>query len=166
MQKDTSRVYGELKINDVPDGWTVNSNNFLDIDPDNNFTIEDVESVFKEDIFQVGHNGYLIDLGFYGNYSDNRSGFFRLYVIKGDFLKGVLMESFISRSKEEIANKIIRYFDLISKNVLGNVDGINFGNNSDNFPYDFHIYSAIENVNSSLTEDEILVFSTASRKSD
>jgi hypothetical protein len=158
-----NRALTKRKIPYLPDGWSIECNNFMDIEPDNDWGIEEVGDIFTEDILHAKYNGYLIDLGFYGDYYENRTGFFRLYVIKGDFINGTLFESFISRSTNEIVIKIARYFDLIKGGFLGNVKGIEFGNNS-NFPDDIHIYSAIDGISISFAEDEIIALSSTSKK--
>ena len=138
----------------IQDCWTVEQNNFIDLEPDNNFDIDLVAENFVEDILQATLNGYIIDLGFYGSYYENRNGFFKLLVIKGDFLQGELFETFISRSTDDIAAKLNKYFDIISTHQLDNIKGYIYGQSTKNID-DFDIYSAIDNVKRHLTDNEI-----------
>jgi hypothetical protein len=137
--------------------WTIKQNNFIDLEPDNKFDIGVVAHNFGEDILQATFNEYVIDLGFYGNYYDNRNGFFKLFVIKGDFLQGELFEAFISRSTEDIKHKLDIYFDIIPKNQLDNIKGYFFGQLAMDIN-DFDIYSAIDNIQRKLTNEEINQF--------
>ena len=139
----------------IPNCWTINRNNFVNLEPDNHFDIDLVAHNFVEDVFQATWNKYIIDLGFYGNYDDNRKGFFKLYVIKGDFLQGTLYETFISRSTNDIKNRLDMYLDIIPKNLLENVQGFTYGDLTENSLIDFHVYSAINNVQLNLTDSEL-----------
>ena len=138
----------------IPDCWTIKRNNFIDLEPDNNFEIDLVAENFVEDILQATFDDYIIDLGFYGNYNENKNGFFKVFVIKGDFLQGELFETFISRSIEDIAAKLNKYFDIISTHQLYNIIGYVYGQSTKNID-DIDIYSAIDKVQRHLTSNEM-----------
>ena len=80
--------------------------------------------------------------------------FFKVFVIKGDFLQGELFETFISRSIEDIAAKLNKYFDIISTHQLDNIIGYVYGQSTKNID-DIDIYSAIDKVQRHLTSNEM-----------
>ncbi len=140
----------ELKI---PACWEVFNNNFLDIEPDNKYPIDEVFYHFDEDILWADYNGYFIDLGFYGSYLNDRNGFFKIIVAKGDFQNGELYEIFISRSTGDIKEKLNYYFDAIPKGFLDKINGFKFEDDIA-FIADFDIYSAVDNISKKLMEKE------------
>ena len=97
-----------------PKGWIISKNEFVDLEPDNDFPIEDISIFFIEDILQANFNEFTLDLGFYGDYTTERTGIFKLVLIKGDFINGEIVDSLISRSTNEIKNKINFFFNYIS----------------------------------------------------
>jgi hypothetical protein len=54
----------------------------------------------------MSYENYVIDLGFNGNYWDDRTGVFCLVVLYGDFREGILYERFLTRSTKEIKDRI------------------------------------------------------------
>ncbi|MFP9113973.1 hypothetical protein ACLI1A_08515 [Flavobacterium sp. RHBU_3] len=107
------KLYFPLKPLVIPDVWKVYKNDFTVLEPDNNYPIDDVFYYFIDDLLQATYNGYCIDLGFNGEYLDNRDGNFKLVVLKGDFLDGEVLETFTSRKTEEIKKKLDYYFEMI-----------------------------------------------------
>ena len=98
----------KIELN-IPSYWKTHWNHFLSIDPDNNLPIDDVWFYFSlEDIAYFTFKEYFIDIGFYGDYSDNRSGTFRLIISKGSFLDPSLFE-FETRSSLAIKEQIEKY---------------------------------------------------------
>lgn len=104
-----------LKLLSIPDAWKVYKNDFTSLEPDNTYSIDDVFHYFTEDLFQAHYKEYCIDLGFYGQYLDNRKGNFKLIVLKGDFLDGEVLETFTSRKTDEIKEKLEYYFEMIPR---------------------------------------------------
>ncbi|MDI9310539.1 MAG: hypothetical protein QM535_10005 [Limnohabitans sp.] len=129
----------------IPKEWKVYKNDFMDLEPNNSYPIDEVWYYFQEDILQATYNDYLIDLGFYGDYSNNRKGFFRLIVAKGDFNEGELFEKYISRSTEEIKNKLEFYFNFILGDEIESLSGLKYGEYENQVEYD--IYSSIDKIN-------------------
>ena len=144
----------KLKELQIPDCWTIVKNDFVDLEPDNNYPIDQVFHQFYEDILNTTYKDYMIDLGFYGRYSDNdREGFFKIVVFKGDFNDGEFFEFFISRSTDKIKDKLNFYFDAIPTGKLDKIKGISY---DDNYDFNsFHIYSAIDNINYRLTNKDL-----------
>lgn len=124
----------------------------MDLEPNNSYPIDEVWYYFQEDILQATYNDYLIDLGFYGDYSNNRKGFFKLIVTKGDFSEGELFEKYISRSTEEIKKKLEFYFNFILSNEIERVSGLKYGKNKNQLEYD--IYSSINKIKIKLTDED------------
>ena len=137
----------DLKIPIMEKAWTVATNWFVDLEPDNNFEIDAVWFHFDEDLFQATCNGYVIDLGFYGDYLDSRQGVFKMYVMKEHFLEGVLYECFESRSTTEIKNKMEYYLALILQRGLAEFTGIPYGEESETYIENVGLYSAMEKQN-------------------
>lgn len=104
----------KLKEINFPKGWIISKNDFVDLEPDNDFPVENITLFFIEDILQANFNEFTLDLGFYGDYTIERSGFFRLLLIKGDFINGEIIDSLMSRSTNEIQSKINFFFNYIS----------------------------------------------------
>ncbi|HNF49496.1 MAG TPA: hypothetical protein PKG56_04675 [Chitinophagaceae bacterium] len=144
----------QLKKLIIPEQWKVVKNDFVDLEPDNSYPIDQVFYHFDEDILNVTYNDWCIDLGFYGGYLDNnRSGFFKIVVFKGDFNDGEFFEFFISRSTDKIVDKLNSYLKIIPTGQLENLSGVKY---DDEYDFDtFHIYSAIENIDYRLSNDEL-----------
>ena len=144
----------QLKKLLFPEQWKVIKNDFVDLEPDNNYPIDQVFYHFDEDILNVTYKDWCIDLGFYGGYLDNdRKGFFKIAVYKGDFNDGEFFEFFISRSTDAIKDKINLYLTAIPNGELKDIRGIKYDDN-----YDFnsvHIYSSFYKINYRLTDKEL-----------
>ena len=69
-----------------------------------------------EDLLQAKYKDYLLDVGFYGENAE--TGIYRMYVIKGDFLNGILIEKFETLSVEELKTKVNFYLDMLPKEKL------------------------------------------------
>jgi hypothetical protein len=139
------------KIN-IPEDWKIDKNEFVDLEPNNSYPIDGIWYYFQEDILHATYNEFFIDLGFYGDYLDNRKGFFRLVVAKGDFGKGELYEKFLTRSTEEIKEKLEFYFDLLLKENIENLSGLKYGEEDNKVEYD--IYSTINNIFKKLSDED------------
>ncbi len=138
---------------EIPDCWKVIKNHFMDLEPDNTHPIDDVFFVFDEDILYATYKDYSIDLGFYGGYTNDRAGFFKVVIFKGDFNYGEYFEFFISRSTDEIKNKLNFYFKSIPEGKLDNLTGLIY---DDDYDFrSFHVYSTIENISYRLTREEV-----------
>ena len=124
----------------IPKDWKTCKNDFLDLEPDNELPISEVNIYFDEDILLLTQGEYFIDLGFYGgNYSIDRSGFFRLIVAKGDFGKGYLYENFITRSTNEVKTRVELYASLISNRNIFSLQNIMYGSEID---INYYLYSS------------------------
>lgn len=145
------------KALNIPKEWKVYKNDFMDLEPNNSYPIDEVWHYFQEDILQATYNDYLIDLGFYGDYLNNRKGFFRLIVTKGDFSEGELYEKYVSRSTEEIKKKLEFYFNFILSNEIQSFSGLKY-DEAHQFEYD--IYSSIDKIKIKLTDDDFEKLST------
>jgi hypothetical protein len=144
----------QLKKLTIPEQWKVIMNNFVDLEPDNNYPINQVFGYFDEDILIASYKDWFIDLGFYGGYlANNRSGWFKIEIFRGDFDNAEYFEHFISRSTDQIKDKLNLYFIAIPNGQLDNVRGIRYDEN-----YDFnthHIYSAIDNIDYKISDKEL-----------
>lgn len=144
----------QLKKLLIPEQWKVVKNDFVDLEPDNNYPIDQVFYHFDEDILIITLNDWLIDLGFYGGYSaNNRRGFFKIVVYKGDFHDGEFYEFFISRSTNKIKDKLNFYLTIIPSGQLDNIRGLKYDDNYDH--NSLHIYSAINNIDYRLSDLEL-----------
>lgn len=144
----------QLKKLLIPEQWKVVKNDFVDLEPDNSYPIDQVFYHFDEDILNANYKDWCIDLGFYGGYLDNdRSGFFKIVVFKGDFNDGEFFEFFISRSTDKIKDKLDSYFTAIPNGQLDSKNGLKYDDNYDH--NSFHIYSAIDNIDYRLSDLEL-----------
>ncbi|CAM4154431.1 hypothetical protein FLJU110815_19645 [Flavobacterium jumunjinense] len=146
------------KIN-IQEDWKIYKNEFVDLEPNNSYPIDDIWHYFQEDILHANYKDFFIDLGFYGEYLDNRKGFFRLIVAKGGFGKGELYEKFLSRSTDEIKEKIEFYFNLILSKSVENISGLKYDNEEHVDEYD--IYSAVNNIFIKLSDEDFEKLSTS-----
>ena len=142
-----------LKPLNIPADWTVKWNHFIDLEPDNKLSRKDVWIYFEEDLAYLFKDDYFIDLGFYGNYLENRAGFFGLKVISGQAGKGILYEQFISRSTDLIKDKIERYARWISSGEIANYQGLTFEKQED---LDNLFYSSVDGIHKKLTKEECI----------
>lgn len=138
---------------DIPDSWKILKNDFLNLEPDNNYPIDDVFYHFDEDILNVTYKDFSVDLGFYGGYLNDRNGFFKIVVFKGDFNDGEFFEFFISRSTDEIRDKLNSYFKAIPAGQLDKIAGVKYDDNYDHSS--IHIYSSLDKIDRRLTKDEL-----------
>lgn len=143
----------DLKDLNIPKEWKIHKNDFITIEPTNNLNIDDVWDYFQEDIFQANFKDFFIDLGFNGTYLKNRNGFFKLIIAKGDFGSGELYEKFLSRSTDEIKEKIEFYSELIINEKINNYQGIIYDEIDIN--NEFHFYSAITDTKIKLSRKEL-----------
>lgn len=74
----------------LPEEWQITYHNWYEHDEDQ-----------TEDLFQAKFRDYLIDVGFYSDH-------FTLYVIKGDFLNGVLIDKYKGETIKDIQSQIDR----------------------------------------------------------
>jgi hypothetical protein len=138
---------------DIPDSWTIHKNDFLDLEPDNSFPIDEVFHHFDEDILNATYKDYCIDLGFLGSYLNDRKGFFKIVVFKGGFHNAEFFELFISRSTDEIRDKLNLYFKAIPTGQLDNIKGFKYDDNFDHST--FYVYSALDKTDHRLTNQEL-----------
>jgi len=144
----------QLKKLLIPNQWKVVKNDFVDLEPDNNYPIDEVFYHFDEDIFIATYNDWLIDLGFYGGYGDNnRRGFFKITVHREEFNELEFFEFFISRSTDKIKDKLNLYLTTIPGGQLDNIGGLKFDEHYDF--NSFHIYSAIDNLDYRLNDIDL-----------
>ena len=136
-----------------PSDWKVHWNRFVNLEPDNDLPIKQVFHYFDEDIIYATNKDYFIDLGYYCSYLENRRGFFRLNVGRGDFSKGVFYEIFFSRKTEEIRKKIELYLSIISTGEIMELTGfIHDEDLSSRLEYD--VFSAVNEIKRNLSENE------------
>lgn len=107
-------------------GWKVAWNNFYRIEPDNKFPMTEVAGYFSEHLFMAQNDQFMIDVGFHGTYHLNREGHYSLYLIKGDYYKGELLEKRIFRSQLQTANLLQDLLIQVSKNRFKKVEGLKF----------------------------------------
>jgi hypothetical protein len=143
----------------IPKEWKVYKNDFIDLEPNNSNPIDYIWYYFQEDILQAHYKDFFIDLGFYGEYLDNRKGFFRLVVAKEDFAKGELYEKYLSRSTDEIKEKLEFYFNLILSENFENLSGLKYGEEEHEEHYD--IYSVVNNTFMKLSDEDFEKLSTS-----
>lgn len=74
------------------------------------------DEYFSEDLLQAKYKDYLLDVGFYEENAE--TGIYRMYVIKGDFLNGILIEKFETSDLEKLKTKVNFYLDMLSKEKL------------------------------------------------
>ena len=74
------------------------------------------EENFAEDLLQAKYKDYLLDVGFYGENAE--TGIYRMYVIKGDFLNGILIEKFETFSVQKLKTKMNYFLDMLPKEKL------------------------------------------------
>ena len=135
----------------IPSDWKVFKNHFLDLEPDNDLPIKQVWHYFDEDISLFEKGEFFIDLGFGGGaYLEDRSGFFKLIVAKGNFEDITYYESFFSRSTDDIKDKIEFYMKLISNGEIQNYEGL-APETDETLSVDFDLYSSIHQVKKKLT---------------
>lgn len=112
----TNNYLQSLKI---PGGWEIIQNRFLDIEPEQLNKDDDIWDEFTQDILQIKHKwrNVIIDMGWYPDIDP--SGHYMLLAIKDKNWESPI-ESYESRSKEEIKNKIEFFLEKFS----GNSDNI------------------------------------------
>ncbi|MFT5916741.1 MAG: hypothetical protein ACI81T_003251 [Bacteroidia bacterium] len=108
-------------------GWQVTRHDFFAIAPENALPIVKVQDYFTENLFQATNGNFTVDLGFYGTYHQNRDGNFVIYLIKGDFYTGELLEKVTTRSKEEAVLFLEQYMKNVNKGVYFKKEGLGFG---------------------------------------
>ncbi len=121
-------------------GWVVAQDNFYKIEPDNKLPIGKVYGYFSEHLFQARYGTYVIDVGFYGTYHLNREGHFGLYLIKGDFQQGILLEKHNCRSMSQMNNLLQALIDQVTEGAYEKTKGLKFG--ADTFLVGLKQYSA------------------------
>ncbi len=141
----------KLKKINISKEWKIHKNEFYDIEPDNEYPLDEVWTYFINDITQMYFKDYTIDLGFNGDYLSDRNGAFNLTVLKGDFLKGVLFERFISRSTNEIESLINLYIKLIESGDINELKGFQFDNSISQY---FDLYSAYYGIKTKLNDND------------
>lgn len=101
----------------ISTGWNISYNKFLEVEPNDLKEDNDIWMHFTQDILQIKYTfkkiNLMIDLGWYPETEFN--GTFRLEVIKDKEWDNPL-ETFESRSKKEIVEKIEKIIDKISNN--------------------------------------------------
>ena len=71
---------------------------------------------FAEDLLHAKYKDYLLDVGFYGK--NPETGIYRMFVIKGDFLNGILIEKFETSDVEKLKTKVNYFLDMLPKEIL------------------------------------------------
>jgi len=115
----------------IPSGWKVNRNVFFALNPTDEYS-EDELSVHlfdQEDLLQLEFNDYFIDLGWYMG----KDGSFGLNLIKGNWLEGLLLERFVSRSYKDVAERINDILKAIDDREFEDVKGLPIDNNQSQF---------------------------------
>jgi hypothetical protein len=139
----------------IPEQWKVIMNNFVDLEPDNSYPIDEVFGHFDEDILMASYKDWFIDLGFYGGYlTNNRSGWFKIEISRGDWGEKEFFEHFISRSTEKIKDKLNLYFVAIPNGQLDSMKGISYDQSYASDSH--HIYSAMDKVDYRISTAELL----------
>ena len=139
---------------EVPENWKLFKNEYYDIEPDNKLEIEKVEDYFIQDMLGIKFDNFVIDLGFYGHYWEERKGFFRLNIFEGTFHDGKLYEMIISRSVKEINEFINFYIERVPKRELQELIPFEY-RNTDLASLNFHIFSASKGLKIKLTKKEL-----------
>lgn len=90
---------------EIPFHWKINHHQWYEKD-----------EYFAEDLLQAKYKDYLLDAGFYGENAEK--GIYRMYVIKGDFLNGILIEKFVTSDLEKLKTKVNYFLDMFPKEIL------------------------------------------------
>ena len=108
----------ELESLEIPESFTVVHHEFFAYDPVTDYSIEENHLHLTEDLFQVIHEPtqLVIDLGWYGNKTDNR-GEFVLNVIRNDFWDEPLSKIF-EKSQKEITRVLKKTLFAINAGLL------------------------------------------------
>ena len=138
---DTSHQKANLQSLNISEGWTVRQHEFYDIDPEGNVENDDTFWMFSEDLLQIEMDGYVLDLGWYGEQDGN----YCLYLIRGNFLTGDLLEKFQSRDRRTIQARIKTLADAVTSGRFDNLSGYSVTEDSDKTMDDFENYSCFKN---------------------
>lgn len=103
---------------DIPTSFTVVHHEFFAYDPVEEYSIEDNHRYLGEDLFQVIHEPtqLVIDLGWYGNKTDNK-GEFVLNVIRNDFWDEPVSKIF-EKSQKNITSVLKKTLFAINTGLL------------------------------------------------
>ena len=125
----------QVKIQQIKSvrNWTVTRHELFNIAPDNALPITKAQDFFTENLFQATNGNFTVDLGFYGTYHQNRDGNFVIYLIKGDFYTGELLEKVTTRSKEEAVAYLEQYMKNVNKRLYRKMEGLEMGEMLYNF---------------------------------
>lgn len=102
-ESDCMKIF-ELQPLRIPAGWTVKYNTFSEYDPEKDGAEYSYE--LQEDLLQLANKNLLIDLGWYPN--GDVDGSYKLFLVdmNGDRPFDMPLESFCSKSRQEVIYKI------------------------------------------------------------
>lgn len=96
----------------IPKDWIIIKNDFNDEEVSADFPEEDILLLKKQDV--------CLDVGWYGG----SEGRYILYLFRGNWLKGELLEKYSSSIKWNIRTRIYEIFKSIDEGVFVGVEGI------------------------------------------
>ena len=82
-------------------GWKVDRHQLFEIEPDNSYELASVAKYFTTNLFQANNGTFTVDLGFYGTYHQDRAGSYAIYLIRGDFYEGEILEKVSTRTQTD-----------------------------------------------------------------
>jgi hypothetical protein len=114
----------------VKEPWQVVQDAFYNIEPDNTLPLGKVAGYFSEHLFQGLYGDFVIDAGFFGTYHLDRTGHFGIYLLKGNFYEGELLEKRIFRSSAKASAFVQGLITLVTEGKYEKTKGLKFGNDS------------------------------------
>lgn len=134
----TSQQTIELQPLKISDRWTVGKHEFYAIDPDGNVEGDNTFWMFSEDLLQIEMDDYVLDLGWYGD----EDGAYCLYLIRGNFLTGELLEKFKTRDRQKVVARLNDITKAVETGQLDNVRGYQVSEDGEKTVDDFENYSS------------------------
>jgi hypothetical protein len=116
-----------LSLN-IPKGWEVNLHNFFEVDPRFPYPQEVIADHLSQYLFQATSTcgKYTIDVGFYGEYDLTRKGTFTVYLIRGDFHKGELLEKYRFEQHQPVVECVNKLMNLVVNGAYEKLDGLSY----------------------------------------
>lgn len=108
------------------EGWIVSQDKFFSIEPNNSLPLGEVAGYFNEHLFQGLYGDFVIDVGFHGTYHLDRVGRFSIYLLKGNFYKGELLEKRIFENTAQAAACVQELIDKVSQGAYKKTEGLKF----------------------------------------
>lgn len=133
---------------DTPTDWDIKRNEFYDIDPLDNSSPTDKETLIfaQEDLLWISKGDYNIDLGWYGGRDiESKDSGFCIHLFRGNnWNKCELLEKFRSKNKKDIVDKLNFFVSSVDNNDYRGLTGYKIDEDEDgnlNSMSDFEFYS-------------------------